>query len=189
MKWASLKRHRLRRAKHEHQRRQADARQLRSGTSALGQPLENAATDPCPNVNPGSLETVGWWMRRQMHETIVHRWDVERSLGSTTSMDPAVAADGIDDYLDVFVRTRGKQTLIAPLVLSTTRPPRQWTLLPAARPGRIDVVADRSVDATSELTGTPEQLLLTLWGRLTISDADLTVRGDSEVAACLRSRA
>ena len=41
---------------------------------------------------------------------VVHRRDVERSLGSTTLMDPVVAADGIDEYLDVFVRTRGLAT-------------------------------------------------------------------------------
>jgi uncharacterized protein (TIGR03083 family) len=148
----------------------------------------NDPADPCPNFNPGSPKTVGWWMRRQMHETIVHRWDIESSLGPTTPMDPVVAADGIDEYLDVFVRTRGKQTLIAPLVVSTTRPSRQWTLLPAARPGRIDIVDGRSVDATTQLSGPAEKLLLNLWGRLTISEADLTVRGDSEVAASLNSR-
>jgi len=61
--------------------------------------------EPCPNFNPGSVNTVAWWSRRQMDETTVHRWDVERALECTTPIDPIVAADGIDEYLDVFVRT------------------------------------------------------------------------------------
>ena len=122
-----------------------------------------------------------------MHETTVHRWDVEQPLGPTTPIDPIVATDGIDEYLDLFVRTRGKQALIAPLVLSTTRPSRQWTLVPAARPGRIDVTDGGSTESTSELRGPPEKLLLALWGRLTASEANLTIRGDSEVVASLTS--
>ena len=141
--------------------------------------------DPCPNFNPGSAKTVAWWSRRQMHETTVHAWDVERALECTTPIDPTVAADGIDEYLDVFVRTRGKQTLIAPLILATTRPSRAWTLTPAARPGRLDVAAGRSHQATTELSGRPEQLLLALWRRLSLSEADLTVNGDAHAAASL----
>jgi uncharacterized protein (TIGR03083 family) len=91
------------------------------------------AADPCPNFNLGSPQTIAWWIRRQTHETTVHRWDVERSLGDTTPIDPIVAADRINEYLDVFVRTRGKQTLIAPLVLSMTGPSNAWTLSPASR--------------------------------------------------------
>ena len=67
--------------------------------------------DPCPNFNPGSDGHVEFWARRQAHEATVHRWDVEKALGCTTVIDPALAADGIDEFLDVFVRTRGKQTL------------------------------------------------------------------------------
>lgn len=147
----------------------------------------NNADDDCPNFNPGSPNTVAWWSRRQMHETTVHRWDIESALGCTTQIDPAVAADGIDEYLDVFVRTRGKQTLIAPLILTTAQPKRAWTLSPAARRGRIDITDGRSAEATAELTGRPEEVLLALWGRLSPSEAHLETRGDPEVAASLMS--
>lgn len=143
---------------------------------------------PCPNFNPGSVKTIGWWSRRQMHETTVHRWDVERALDCTTAIDPTVAADGIDEYLDVFVRTRGKQTLIAPLILDAIRPPRAWTLTPSARPGRVDIAAGRSLDVKAELSGRAEHLLLALWGRLTLSEAGLTVIGDPDIAASLTGR-
>lgn len=148
----------------------------------------NKADDHCPNFNPGSPDTVAWWSRRQTHETTVHRWDIERALGCTTQIDPAVAADGIDEYLDVFVRTRGKQTLIAPLTLATTRPSQAWTLSPAVLPGRVDVEDGRSAEATSQVVGRPETLLLVLWGRLKLSEAALKTHGDPAVVASLTGR-
>ncbi len=149
---------------------------------------DNDADDPCPNFNPGSPKNVAWWSRRQMHETTVHRWDVERALGCNTPIAPAIAADGIDEFLDVFVRTRGKQTLIAPLVLATNGLAREWTLSPASRPGRIDVAAGRNPEASSELVGSPEGLLLVLWGRLTFSEAHMSVGGSEAVALSLMGR-
>lgn len=141
--------------------------------------------EACPNFSPGSANTIAWWLRRQMHETAVHRWDIERALDSTTAIDPNVAADGIDEFLDVFVRTRGKQTLIAPLRLSSTHPPRSWTLTLARKPGRIDVDLDDVVDPSSKLAGLPEDLLLWLWGRLSFEQANLHIAGDELVARSL----
>ena len=145
----------------------------------------NDRLEVCPNFNPGSPNTVGWWLRRQMHETTIHRWDIERALGCTTLIATAVAADGIDEYLDVFVRTRGKQTLSAPLVLSSTQPARSWTLSPVDKPGRIDITAERASHASAELSGLPDHLLLMLWGRLTVAQTDLITTGDPQVVDSL----
>ena len=144
----------------------------------------NEFSDACPNFNPGSEPTVGWWARRQLHETTVHRWDVERSLDRIIAIDPDLAADGIDEYLDVFVRTRGKQTLNAPLTITSDQPPMSWSLRPASRPGRVDVAGGR-LDAPEEISGAPQDLLLLLWGRLAFSETDLVVRGSADVAASL----
>ena len=148
----------------------------------------NGRDESRPNFNPGSIKTVAWWARRQMHETAVHCWDAEHVLDCTTPMDPTVAADGIDEYLDVFVRTRGKQTLIAPLILAATEPSIAWTLTPASKPGRLDIAQGRSADIASAIEGDSEKLLLTLWGRMTIAEAGLTVTGDPEIAESLFAR-
>lgn len=145
----------------------------------------NPLDDPCPNFSPGSEKTVRWWARRQTHETTVHRWDIERALGCTTPISPVIAVDGIDEFLDVFVRTRGKQQLRAPLVLATTKPAKVWTLTPAGRPGRVDVTPGRIAGVTTEIGGSPEDVLLLLWGRHPLTDVDLEVRGDVDVAASL----
>ena len=149
---------------------------------ALG---SNPPAASCPNFNPGSPSTVEWWARRQLHETTVHRWDVERAVDDLTPIEPKVAADGVDEYLDVFVRTRGKQTLIAPLTLTSTEPARSWSLTPSDRPGRVDTAAGPSPDAAGEITGSAEDLLLVLWGRRPLAETGLTVHGRPEVAASL----
>jgi uncharacterized protein (TIGR03083 family) len=44
-----------------------------------------------------------WWLRRRMaQETAVHRWDAERTVGDVYEIPIAVAADGIDEFLQWF---------------------------------------------------------------------------------------
>lgn len=143
-------------------------------------------TNECPNFNPGSANTVQFWARRQLHETTVHRWDVERAAETVTPIPAPIAADGIDEYLDVFVRTRGKQTLVGPLTLTSSDPARSWALTPAAKPGRVDIADGRSLDSEAEITGPAEGLLLHLWGRVALEDSGLTTHGSPEVATSLR---
>lgn len=48
----------------------------------------------------GADHHVRFWSRRMLFETAVHRADAELSLGHAPSIDPALAADGIDELLD-----------------------------------------------------------------------------------------
>lgn len=142
-------------------------------------------TTPCPNFNPGSPADAEFWHRRQLHETTIHCWDVEHAFGRPTSIDPLVATDGIDEYLDVFVRTRGKQTLAAPIALRT--PTAGWTLRPAERPGRIDITRGVDSAVSAELSGAPDELLLVLWNRLSLTQTGLTMAGDPAAVATFRT--
>jgi len=158
------------------------------GATALTDLL--AATGPdeaCPNFNPGSERTVGWWVRRQLHETSVHGWDVEAAHDSIGEIDAGLATDGIDEFLDVFVRTRGKQTLQSELVLTASEAEQSWTLTPAAKPGRIDVTAGRnsSGEKPTEVAGTAAGLYLALWGRRSVEQTALKIDGDTAAAASL----
>ncbi len=145
----------------------------------------NDRNETCPNFNPGSVKTVGWWSRRQMHETTIHRWDIERSVDRATPIGPIQATDGIDEFLDVFVRARGKQTLTGPLLLTTTQPSQTWTLTPAQKPGRIDIAGGESGQFAAKLSGSPNQLLLALWGRLALAETEITITGDKTVGLSL----
>ncbi|MCP4084952.1 MAG: maleylpyruvate isomerase family mycothiol-dependent enzyme [Actinomycetia bacterium] len=51
-------------------------------------------------------QTVGWWIRRLTHETAMHRWDAENTLGEPVPIDAALAVDAIDEIFDLFTGTR-----------------------------------------------------------------------------------
>ena len=46
-------------------------------------------------------QTVGFTFRRQAHEALIHRVDAEQTAGTSSPLDPALAADGIDEVLGV----------------------------------------------------------------------------------------
>lgn len=54
----------------------------------------------------GPDKHVRFWSRRMVHETAVHRVDAELALGITPQVDPAVAADGVEEFLENLPRSR-----------------------------------------------------------------------------------
>lgn len=48
----------------------------------------------------GWPKTAGFWPRRMLHETGVHRADAELALGRQPAFDAELAADGVDELLD-----------------------------------------------------------------------------------------
>ena len=142
--------------------------------------------DACPNFNPGSAPTTAFWIRRQLHETLIHAYDLDRVLGEILPIPRSAAVDGIDEHLDVFIRTRGKQTLAAPLALTVTDGDESWTLAPATKPGRVDVDPP-NVEPVAVMTGSAMNVVLVLWNRLTVAEAKLEVSGDEAVVASFRA--
>jgi uncharacterized protein (TIGR03083 family) len=60
-----------------------------------------AACDPAtPMWAWGWPKAAGFWPRRMVHEVGVHRADAELALGLEVTMEPEVAADGVDELLD-----------------------------------------------------------------------------------------
>lgn len=47
----------------------------------------------------GDGRTVGWWTRRQLHETLVHRIDAELAASASWTVEPELAVDAIDEHL------------------------------------------------------------------------------------------
>lgn len=61
-----------------------------------------AATEPAAPAWTWSTEqTAGFIFRRQAHEALIHRLDAELAAGDVTTLDPRLAADGVDEALDV----------------------------------------------------------------------------------------
>lgn len=68
--------------------------------------LENALTGADPDETAWSWstdQTVRFTFRRQAHEALIHRLDAELVVGDVTPLDPRLAADGVDEMLDIML--------------------------------------------------------------------------------------
>lgn len=137
--------------------------------------------DPCGNFSPGSPQTVGFWRRRQAHETTMHRWDAEAAVGDIHPISTDLAGDGIDELWTTFTRTRGKQVLAGPIRIAATDIASSWVIAPTETPGRVDV-ADPSLPVAATASGPATELLLALWKRLPLDHPEITIEGNGQVA-------
>jgi uncharacterized protein (TIGR03083 family) len=129
---------------------------------------------------------VAFWHRRMAHETVVHRWDLELGAGvAIEPIDPAVAADGIDEMLDVFV---GMSRFLhaAPgagesFHLHCTDTDGEWLLVCTAE-GERELRREHAKGDVA-YRGRAEDLLLFAWGRVGAEEAGVEVLGDPAVSS------
>jgi uncharacterized protein (TIGR03083 family) len=100
-------------------------------------------------------QTVGFVIRRQAHEALIHRVDAELTAGERTPMDPPLSADGVDEALRIMLGA----------------PPRTGNVAP-----------DEGHTARIVATDTGDSWLLTL-GKLTGADPDEDGRPCIQVAS------
>lgn len=153
---------------------------LREGSDALLAAL--TALDPdAPTWHPFPVEPkrAGMWRRRQAQEASVHRWDAQRAIGMTPSIDPAFAEDGVDEYWTVMLpRMLLRQQRATPptrLAITLTDTGGRWTV-----DGSSGLPVVGPVDADAVLEADAETMLLRLWGR---PADEIVVHGDERVAA------
>ncbi|MBC2900214.1 maleylpyruvate isomerase family mycothiol-dependent enzyme [Streptomyces cupreus] len=130
---------------------------------------------------------LAFWARRQAHETTIHRFDAEAALGGTpTGIDPAFAADGIDELLLAFhARPKSRARSAEPRVLrvrATDRDDAVWTVRLSQEPPAA--VREEVGEADCEVAGPLELLYPALWNRLPFP----SVHGDASVAALWREK-
>lgn len=131
----------------------------------------------------GQTRPTLFWARRMLHEATVHRVDAALTLNVPTTIDPAVAADGVDEILTILpyaprlagfgaVRGEGKS-----ICLVATDTDERW---------RIDVgstgfewsrsgASEATVTAVAPVSG----LYLFVWGRPAVPQ----ITGDSGLLA------
>jgi uncharacterized protein (TIGR03083 family) len=78
-----------------------------------------------------------FWSRRMVHETAVHRVDAELALAVEPEIDPAVATDGISEFLENLPRSRALHGNGEQLHLFASDHPGHWTIVrnPPPSPG------------------------------------------------------
>jgi uncharacterized protein (TIGR03083 family) len=131
-----------------------------------------AALDADPSTAAWTFRpphTVGFWQRRRCMETLVHRWDAENALGAPGPLNAELVDDGVSEVFDTMaLRMIARGRAIPPTValrLEATDTGSTWTYGPG--------------DPVAVLSGTAENLLLTLWGRrLPRTDDALAWEGD-----------
>jgi uncharacterized protein (TIGR03083 family) len=118
-------------------------------------------------------QTVGFWIRRMAHETLIHRVDADLAAGEALAAIPDdLAYDGIDEVLVVFLSyaSRKWHDEFAGLLPSTgetvlvTAGGRGW-LVRIEADGISVETASPATDAQAAVSGTPQQVLLWLWRR------------------------
>jgi uncharacterized protein (TIGR03083 family) len=119
---------------------------------------------PCPNFAERDEGTLGWWPRHQAHETLLHRWDMESATGRHDAIDPAVAADGVDEAFRVYTARYGPQRLDRPITIVCADADAAWTVSPTGTDGRV-AVAPTTHRSGADLECTASALLLAIWKR------------------------
>ena len=132
----------------------------------------------------------GWVIRRMAQETAVHRWDAERAAGSGWTIDADVAVDGVDEFLEHFTDTAaaGAAEVGGTVHLHCTDAEGEWLVSEPVPGGRLEFTKEHA-KGDAAVRGTAADLLLLLWRRVDLADADrFEVFGDPAVARRLLDR-
>ncbi len=146
-------------------------------------------------------QTVGFWYRRMAQEALIHRVDAEQSHGDVSPIDEELAADGVDELISTMLTGLPPWASFAGAgnLVCLSVPGRSWSLEEGRFSGTSPVtgneytdlltfeVADPSPSITASISGDAAAVDLWLWGRGPLED--LTVEGDTALAATLREAA
>ena len=157
---------------------------LRAGGNTLADDLESAdPQDDTWHVFPAEQKM--WvWARRQAQETAMHRWDAETATLGRSTIDPDLATDGVEEYLQlglprVLVR-EGVRPPDSTLHLRATDVGADWVITSRDGACTVDPPAAAMGAADAALEGTAETILLVLMGRAGRSAIEII--GDAAVA-------
>lgn len=144
---------------------------FREGVTKLADTLEGAdGTEPIWSWS--AQKNIAFVQRRMPQETAVHRWDAESAAGAAKMIEPDLARDGVDEFLDIFMPAEessfdGRGETIH---LHQTDGGGEWVL--DLGPERVQVErGHRKGDAA--VRGTGSDLLLMLWRRIPLSTLDV----------------
>ena len=153
---------------------------VRAGGQALADALAATPEDtPMWTFDGGG--TVRFWARRQALEAVVHRCDAELANGELGSIDPDVAADGVNEYFDLFPLLPAAQAITGDgetVHFHCTDREVEWlvTLTP-------DGLAIRPEHSKGDVAvrGTANAIMLAVWNRIGPDNPELEIFGDREL--------
>jgi uncharacterized protein (TIGR03083 family) len=159
---------------------------LRLGGNTLADDL--AARDPGDDTwHVFPAEQKMWvWARRQAQETAMHRWDAEMATLGASTLDPVLAAEGVQEYFELGLpRVLSREGVDPPssvLRVRSTDVDGDWVI--SAVDGTCTVTSGHdpadAPEAGAVLDGPAESLILVLMGRA--GRSEIGVSGDQDVA-------
>lgn len=135
----------------------------------------------------GADQHVRFWPRRMLHETTVHRADVEIAAGLQPQIDPSTAADGIEELLENLPTAEYFRPRVAELRgndesigLRSTDSSESWLI--RLLPNEFRWERGGTTATVGVAAGTADLMLL-LYARRPRTDARIEVVGDARVLA------
>ena len=117
-----------------------------------------------------------WLARRMVQEAAVHRVDAQQAAGNASTIDAALASDGIDEFLEFFLNTRGGAAK-GSVHIHCTDVAGEWTI---RENGDGFDVSREHAKGDCAIRGNAHDILLALWRRAPLSACDVV--GDPAVA-------
>ena len=179
----------------EHPARPESYDELLSGFAAQSAALVEALAEAGPDAEAwhwSAVQTAGTSYRRQAHEALIHRLDAEQTAGQVTPLDPALAADGVLEALDVMYGGEHPDFVGAGAHVAIGLTDTGDTIV--LEPGRIEagrhtgphlVVRSASAPALATVTGTAADVDAWLWHR--VPDSAVTFSGSPELLEAFRA--
>jgi uncharacterized protein (TIGR03083 family) len=171
-----------------------------AGHAAFVAALEAAA--PADHAWSWSSEqTVAFTFRRQAHEALIHRVDAELTAGAVTTLDARLAADGVDEALDVMFGGTPAWGRFDPLphhvrVDLPDTDTQVWIQLgtfSGTSPDGVDYAAEPDISVVPDPGGDPDAVVEGLAGDVDSwlwrrgDDAGIRVVGDKDVYSRFRA--
>lgn len=151
------------------------ASELRATLTEL-EPGARAWTLLDDGLPPGELTgTVAFWHRRQVHETLVHLWDLRTAVGEELEVGDELWLDCLDELVTVMHPRQVRLRRIEP-------PAARVMFAPAGTDVLLEVQGAPAGAPEAVVTGPAEALALIAWGRLGLDADGVDVRGDRSAA-------
>ncbi len=138
-------------------------------------------TDPSTPVWTWSADhTAGFVIRRMSQETSIHLWDATEAADLVNPLEPALASDGIDEFLTHMLgdAVKGADPVGGSVHLHCGDVAGEWTVRELE--DGFDLVREHS-KGDCAIRGSASDILLALWRRVPLSHCDVV--GDADVAA------
>jgi uncharacterized protein (TIGR03083 family) len=153
---------------------------VRAGGQDLADALAATPEDTPMWTFPGP-GVVRFWARRQAHESVVHRCDAELAKGELGSIDADIAADGVNEYFELFRLLPAAQAITGngeSVHFHCTDREVEWLI--ELTPDGV-VLRPEHAKGDVAVRGSANAIMLAVWNRIGPDNPELEIFGDRDL--------